>query len=380
MQWPWRLFILADHREESAQSAMTVAYDFLKERECCLPPGFARRLAAKVHVACPVHVDAVSLMCSDRLRYALRGAGWGLKLSIVTVERLHSVNRARASTHAKMGWQAFAAKAVLAEARAHASALRAVQKRKQEAARKQAERQRLQERERDQPDPLCGCRLLLRKQTPFELFRKDYLADQAALGRRLNVVKEEVRQECRLAFEQLSEGWVSHYHEASAASAAASRIARAQRRAGPLLASPPAAAADAVVLASTAIMVPPEHQPAELLAEYLGPPTDPAHDEEDPLPLHPGFIADYFKKEKGRYTSCSGGVHAAVAKWKHATEHVKVDADFPATVVYPRHCGAVCKVNHGVFHMQRTLRDAWNKMAKHLCKVHQVGTSGSSRL
>ena len=72
MQWPWRLFILADHREESAQSAMQVANYFLKERECCLQHGFARRLAAKVHVACPVHDDAVSLMCSDKLRYAFR--------------------------------------------------------------------------------------------------------------------------------------------------------------------------------------------------------------------------------------------------------------------------------------------------------------------
>ncbi len=99
-------------------------------------------------------------------RMCFLGAAFCLKLSIAPIERLHSTNRAR--SHNQMRWQHFAAQFVNAERRAFS--------------RKTPVPASACNHSKQESPQHPGIKLPLRKQTAFELFKKDWIAIALGFG------------------------------------------------------------------------------------------------------------------------------------------------------------------------------------------------------
>ena len=84
LQYPWRLFILADRRQPFGVKE-AVLREWVSKRGCCLPEGLARRLKQ----------SATDVTCVSFRSFLYRLA-WVMRLTIADVEVRHARNRSSA--------------------------------------------------------------------------------------------------------------------------------------------------------------------------------------------------------------------------------------------------------------------------------------------
>ena len=219
--WPWRIFRMADHRLSKQQRA-AVAEDFLSTRRCCLPYGLAGRLQ---EWAMTTHCHRARVEKLLGLQHPLRALGWLLKLSIGGCERMHSSNRARAD--AKLHFENFAAAALVRERDLMCRELGAPSAVAHAADVPAGGRLAL-----PLGDDATAIALPLRKRIPIQMFKKDYVAEEKALGRKLSHCDADTHVEVRLLFDALEPDQRRRYEELAAASAPAARLARAKIQRG----------------------------------------------------------------------------------------------------------------------------------------------------
>ena len=109
--WPWRLYVLADHRVERGLY-LQVADEFMRASPCCLPEGLARRLQALLK-ALGYCADQSNQLLNDRpfIEFLLHLARLAT-CTIADVEWRHGRNRKKTQEHGQSRWATIAAAAV----------------------------------------------------------------------------------------------------------------------------------------------------------------------------------------------------------------------------------------------------------------------------
>jgi hypothetical protein len=304
-------------------------------------------------------------MLSTAFRQLFAGIAFIACFSVAAVERRHAYHRRHAKHN--MDWSNFAGISVTGEAqRIHAATLDAAQQHDRRAqAASPAGLPALHDRPED-PDAQQHCppKKVLKKQTPRNLFRSQWLKDERIAGRQWNPCSSEAWAAVRQQFEELAPDVRATFEAESVASGTLAERARAERqglgggRAGQAQQghdAPGRVGGQPLVAAAGPAAEPPQQHRADVIPLGLAMGRDQElaaqHGDLDAagsalrqgFPISPQALESFFAHRPG--------VARVVARsqeslWKRNSTRIVKPAGpdvLPASVNYSPACGAVCK-------------------------------------
>ena len=385
-EWPWPLVAAADPRTSSAER-LSVIRRFLDKNHCCIPFGLARKLR---------DLDEAELAGSTWQAILLFMA-WLVRASVASVETLHA--RSRRLADPQMNWETFVSNFVSEEARANSD----VDGKPRNGA-KPAEPDEPWDWVDPSAQPIADApaaeeRALenirakgeyARAQSAFTLFHKKQSQLAKAAGVRVNPASRAFWNDVRQKFDQLdNESRAALLAEAQATRGTAAAERKRQRRCmqqdaqqdnrtvliPPAPAAPAAVAAECIsspfpmpscVQACTRVEGPPEVFTSAVsvrdVLEHVPPPKA-----KGVMPFSARLMGDFFDRHPvfGGSSCCFS---EAAMKFKETVNefHGSQPGEFPAEVVYEKHCGMLCAstVPPAVLNFQRAAMSALSSTAR----------------
>ena len=169
--YPWRLVVLGDHRITDG-SRRSLCQDFMSRSPCCLPAGMARKLRHRFQ--CPEEMRTPAM---QRLWLAL---GRCITMTIAEIENRHARNNKR--SHALSSWTRFCSTYVAQEAIILQRARHGLRRLLSASGTRPTQALPSAVSPSRQPT-LDHVMDVQRRQTGFEMFRREFLAQERLLGR-----------------------------------------------------------------------------------------------------------------------------------------------------------------------------------------------------